>query len=47
MPQMQVFFLAMPLTILIGMLVLLAALGAMMSIYLGQLGSFLAEFGRR
>ncbi|MGA0596464.1 flagellar biosynthetic protein FliR [Enterovirga sp. CN4-39] len=45
MPQMQVFFLAMPLTILIGVLVLLAALGMMMSVYLGQLGAFLSQLG--
>ena len=45
MPQMQVFFLAMPLTILIGTLVLFAAIGAMMSVYLGQLGGFLAQLG--
>lgn len=45
MPQMQVFFLAMPLTILIGILILLAGLGVMMSVYVQDLGRFLSEFG--
>jgi flagellar biosynthetic protein FliR len=45
MPQMQVFFLALPLTILIGVIVLMAALGMMMSVYLGQLGDFLNQLG--
>ncbi len=45
MPQMQVFFLAMPMTILIGVLVLLASLGMMMSVYLGHLGAFLSQLG--
>lgn len=45
MPQMQVFFLAMPLTILLGVVVMLAALGVMMAAYLGQLGGFLRQLG--
>lgn len=45
MPQMQVFFLGLPLTIGVGMLVLLAALGLMMALYLGELGRFLTTFG--
>lgn len=44
MPQLQVFFLGMPASILIGLLVLLAALGAMMSVFLADLGGLLAEF---
>jgi flagellar biosynthesis protein FliR len=35
MPQMQVFFVAMPLTILIGLLILLLVVGAMMTVFLG------------
>lgn len=45
MPQLQVFFIGMPLSILIGMLVLLASLGLMMQLYLGDLGGFLRGFG--
>ncbi len=47
MPQLQVFFLAMPATILLGMLVLLAVVGVMMGVFLGDLGRFLAELGGR
>jgi flagellar biosynthetic protein FliR len=47
MPQLQVFFLAMPATILIGMLVLLAVVGVMMGVFLEDLGKFLAELGGR
>lgn len=45
MPQMQVFFVALPLTILVGCLVLVAALGIMMNLYLTHLGQFLSGFG--
>ena len=41
MPQLQVFFLAMPADILIDMLVLLAVVGTMMGIFLGNLSAFL------
>jgi flagellar biosynthetic protein FliR len=44
MPQLQVFFLAMPATILIGMLVLLAVLGVMMGLFVEDLGAFLKNF---
>ena len=47
MPQLQVFFLAMPATILIGMLLLLVALGVMMGVFLEDLAEFLAELGGR
>lgn len=43
MPQLQVFFLAMPASILGGMLVLLVVLGAMMSVFLDDLGAFLRQ----
>jgi len=36
MPQMQVFFVGLPLSILIGFLILLVVLGAMMSLFLGS-----------
>ena len=47
MPQLQVFFLAMPATILVGMLVLLATLGVMMGVFVEDLGAFLQTFVRR
>jgi flagellar biosynthetic protein FliR len=47
MPQLQVFFLAMPATILIGMLVLLAVVGVMMTVFVEDLGRFLSELGGR
>lgn len=45
MPQLQVFFLALPLTILLGMLILLASLAVMMGVFLTDLASFLRSFG--
>lgn len=42
MPQLQVFFLALPATILGGFLVLLVVLGVMMSVFLGDLRAFLS-----
>lgn len=47
MPQFQVFFLAMPATILIGMGILLATLASIMGVYLSDLESFLGELVRR
>jgi flagellar biosynthesis protein FliR len=41
MPQMQVFFVALPLSILIGLLVLLLALGAMMGFFLDYVAGVL------
>jgi flagellar biosynthetic protein FliR len=46
MPQLQVFFLAMPATILIGMLLLLATVGVMMSVFVEDLAVFLKSFVR-
>jgi flagellar biosynthetic protein FliR len=43
MPQMQVFFVAMPLTILGGLLILLLVIGAMMGVFLGHLEGVLRE----
>lgn len=43
MPQLQVFFLAIPASILGGMLVLLAVIGVMMSVFLDNLGDFLRQ----
>jgi flagellar biosynthetic protein FliR len=47
MPQLQVFFLALPLSVLVGMLILLASLGLMMNAYLLDLGDFLKDMGGR
>ena len=44
MPQLQVFFLAVPASILGGMFVLLAVVGVMMSVFLESLGTFLRQF---
>src|SRR5437870_5881349 len=41
MPQMQVFFIGVPLSILIGFLVLLVAVGAMMGVFLGSVETVL------
>jgi flagellar biosynthetic protein FliR len=46
MPQLQVFFLAMPATILLGMLVLLATVGVMMGVFVEDLGAFIKTFVR-
>ena len=43
MPQMQVFFVGLPLSILAGFIVLILVLGAMMSVYLGYLEGVLRE----
>ena len=43
MPQMQVYFVAVPLSILIGFLILLIAVGAMMNGFLGYVGGVLRE----
>ena len=44
MPQLQVFFLAVPASILGGMLVLLVVVGVMMSVFVADLGAFLRQF---
>lgn len=43
MPQLQVFFLAIPASILGGMLMLLVVVGVMMAVFLEQLGGFLRQ----
>jgi flagellar biosynthetic protein FliR len=45
MPALQVFFLAVPASILGGMLVLLVVLGVMMNVFIGDLGGFLKQLG--
>lgn len=47
MPQLQVFFLAVPASILVGMLILFGALGVMMGVFLDDLGRYLAAFAGR
>ena len=44
MPQLQVFFLAVPASIFGGMLVLLVVIGVMMSVFMNDLGAFLRQF---
>ncbi len=43
MPQMQVFFVGLPLSILIGFLILLVVVGAMMGTFLDFFGTVLGE----
>ena len=43
MPQMQVFFVAMPVTIGVGFLILMLVVGVMMAHYTGNLESLLGE----
>jgi flagellar biosynthesis protein FliR len=47
MPQLQIFFLAMPASILIGTVILLAAIGVMMQVYLQHLTALLGQFIQR
>jgi flagellar biosynthesis protein FliR len=47
MPQLQIFFLAMPASILIGTLILLAAIGVMMNVYLQHFAAMLGQFVQR
>jgi flagellar biosynthesis protein FliR len=46
MPQMQVFFIGLPLSILLGLLLLLLVIGAMMGTFVGYLESVLADLAR-
>jgi flagellar biosynthetic protein FliR len=46
MPQLQVFFLAVPATILIGMIGLLGTVGVMMGVFVEDLGGYLSNLGR-
>jgi flagellar biosynthetic protein FliR len=43
MPQMQVFFVGLPLSILIGLLILLLVLGALMTVFLGSMETVLRQ----
>jgi flagellar biosynthesis protein FliR len=43
MPQMQVFFVGLPLSILLGFLILILVLGAMMATFLGEMGHVLSD----
>ena len=43
MPQMQVFFVGLPLSILLGLLIFLLVLGAMMSVFLGEVENVLTR----
>ena len=43
MPQMQVYFVALPLSILVGFLFLMLALGSMMGVFLDYAGGVLHE----
>jgi flagellar biosynthetic protein FliR len=47
MPQMQVFFVAVPASVLIGMLLLLGSLGVMMGVFLDDIGHYLADLAGR
>jgi flagellar biosynthesis protein FliR len=47
MPQLQIFFIAMPATILIGTLILIAALGVMMNVFIEHFTSILGQFVSR
>lgn len=47
MPQLQVYFIAVPASILIGMAVLMVALGVMMNSYLEEIGRFLGALAGR
>ena len=43
MPQLQVFFLAVPASVLIGMLILAGSLGVMMGVFIDDMGRYLGE----
>ena len=47
MPQLQVFFLAVPASVMIGMLILIGCLGVMMGVFLDDIGRYLAESAGR
>ncbi|HEX8417379.1 MAG TPA: flagellar biosynthetic protein FliR, partial [Methylobacterium sp.] len=47
MPQMQVFFVAVPASVLIGMVILFGSLGVMMGVFLDDIGRYLAEYTGR
>jgi len=43
MPQLQVFFLAVPASVLVGVLILIGCLGVMMGVFLDDMGRYLAQ----
>ena len=43
MPQMQVFFVGLPLSILVGLLILFLVLGALMTVFLGSMETILRQ----
>ena len=43
MPQMQVFFIGMPVTIILGLLLLLLVIGAMMGVFVSYIEGVLGE----
>ena len=47
MPQMQVYFIGLPLSIIIGLLILVLVLGAMMSTFLGSIADVLHALAPR
>lgn len=47
MPQMQVFFVAVPASVLVGMLILFGSLGVMMAVFLDDIGRYLADLTGR
>jgi flagellar biosynthesis protein FliR len=47
MPQMQVFFVGIPLSILVGFLILLLVVGAMMGVFLGSVETVLRALAPR
>jgi flagellar biosynthetic protein FliR len=47
MPQMQVFFVGVPASVMIGMFVLFGSLGIMMGVFLDDIGRYLAEYTGR
>lgn len=47
MPQLQIFFLAMPATIIVGTLILLVSIGVMMNVFVNHIASVLGQFVAR
>ncbi len=47
MPQLQIFFLAMPAAIIIGTLILILSIGVMMNVFVSHLGAVLGQFVAR
>jgi flagellar biosynthesis protein FliR len=47
MPQLQIFFLAMPATIIVGTVILLVAIGVMMNVFIAHIAAVLGQFVAR